>query len=92
MGALKLPTAAQVASIRIIGGAGGDGHRANFCSDRGLGGGGGGLGGGDGTGESEDDYESTDDVFHDGIPQKLYFFLSISLDRFDGLRLRSTWK
>jgi hypothetical protein len=69
----KLPATADVAGIRRIGGAHGDRSSTGLRDDRGLGGGGGGLGGGSGTGEGEDDYESADDVFHDWIPQKLYF-------------------
>ena len=70
----ELPSTADIAGIGGIGGAHGNRSSAELRGDdRGLGGGGGGLGGGSGTGESEDDYESADDVFHDWIPQKLYF-------------------
>ncbi len=45
-----------------------------------LGGGGGGLRGGNCTGEDEDNDEGADDVFHSGIPLKLYLLKKISLD------------
>jgi hypothetical protein len=54
----------------------GDGHFV-------LGGGGGGLGGGNCSGEDEDGDEGTNDMFHSGIPLKLYLQKKISLDKPD---------
>lgn len=72
--AIELPTTTKIASIGGVRGASGRRHRAELGdSDRCLGRSGGGLSGSCCTGESEDDDESADDVFHDWIPQKLYF-------------------
>lgn len=87
----KLPTAAQIASIGGIGGAGRGGQGAGLGDDDHVAGGGVGGGsdlrGGSGASEGEDDDESADDVLHDEIPRKLYFSLSILLDRFDRLSI-----
>jgi hypothetical protein len=39
--------------------------------------------GGDGSSEDEDEDEGSDDVFHNGIPLKLYVQKKISLDKQD---------
>jgi hypothetical protein len=44
-------------------------------------GGGRGLSGGNCSGEDEDDDEGTNDMFHNGIPLKLYSQKKISLDK-----------
>ena len=60
-----LATLGHSASIRIIGSAHGDGHRAGLSdNDFGLAGGGGDLGGGGCSGEYQDDDEGANDVFH----------------------------
>lgn len=86
----ELPSTTEIALIWGIRWAHGNRSSAGLRGGDNAGGGGGGLAGCSGTGEGEDDDEGADDVFHDGIPQKLYFNLSILLDRFDGLSLRWT--
>jgi hypothetical protein len=46
-----------------------------------LGGGVGDLGGGNGTGEDEGDDEGANEMFHNGIPLKLYSQKKICLDK-----------
>ena len=48
-----------------------------------LGRGGGDLGCGDCAGEGEDDYDGSDEMFHSGIPLKLYLRKKIFLDKPD---------
>jgi hypothetical protein len=80
-----LASLSHAAGVWIIGRAGrdrqhaGPGHSDLFCRGRG----GGGLCGGDGTGEDEDDNERANDMFHSGIPLKLYSRKKISLDKPD---------
>lgn len=83
---VTVPLAAEThtAGVGIVGSARGDRQHAGAGrGDLVLGGGGGGLGGGSYTGEDEDDDESADDVFHSGIPLKLYLQKKISLDKPD---------
>jgi hypothetical protein len=77
----KLPGGTQTAGIGIIRSAAGNRQHAGAGSDElVLGRGGGGLRGGSYTGEDEDDNDGADDVFHNGIPLKLYLLKKISLD------------
>jgi len=52
-----------------------------------LGGGGGGLGCGNCSGEDEDGDEGTNEMFHSGIPLKLYLQKKISLDKPDEITI-----
>jgi hypothetical protein len=80
----KLAAKTHAASVRIIRSAAGDREYADLSGgDLVLGGGGGGLGGGDCAGKNQDDDESADEVFHSGIPLKLYLQKKISLDKPD---------
>jgi hypothetical protein len=78
----RLPTKTHSAGVGIIRRAGRNRENAHAgCSDLVLSGRGGrDLGGCSGAGEDEDDNESTDEMFHNGIPLKLYLQIKISLD------------
>jgi hypothetical protein len=68
--------------IGIIRSAHGNGKHADLgCGNLVLGGGGRGLGGSNGSGEDEDDDEGANEMFHNGIPLKLYSQKKISLDK-----------
>jgi hypothetical protein len=68
-------------SIRIVGWAGRDWQHADLgCCHLVAGGSGRGLGRGNCTGEDESDDESADEVFHSGIPLKLYLRKKFFLD------------
>ena len=72
----------QTAGIGIVRSAHGNGKHAYLGrSYLVLGGGGGGLGGSNGSGEDEDDDEGANEMFHNGIPLKLYSQKKISLDK-----------
>ncbi len=78
----KLATSGNTAGIRVVRSAHGNRQHAGTCSgDLVLGGGGGGLGGSNGSGKDEDDDEGANDMFHNGIPLKLYSQKKISLDK-----------
>ena len=82
--ARDLAAESHSAGIRIIRSAAGDGQHADLGdSHLVFGGSGGGLGGSNCTGEDEDGDEGADDVFHSGIPPKLYLLEKISLDNPD---------
>ena len=84
LGAKKLAALRHTTGVRIVRSAGGNRNRADAGgNDLVLGGGGGGLGGGGYTGEDEGEDEGADDVFHSGIPLKLYLLKKISLDKPD---------
>jgi len=77
-----LPAETHTAGVGIVRSAGGNREHADaggddlvFC------GGGRDLGGGNCTGEDEYGDEGADDVFHSGIPLKLYSQKKISLDK-----------
>ena len=79
---VKLATETHTAGVGIVRSAGRNGEHAD--AGRGnlvLGGGGRGLRGGNCTGEDEHGDEGTDDMFHSGIPLKLYSQKKISLDK-----------
>jgi len=72
----------HAACVGVVRSAHGNGKHADLGhSDLVLGGGGGGLGGSNGSGEDEDDDEGANDMFHNGIPLKLYSQKKISLDK-----------
>jgi hypothetical protein len=78
----ELVTSAHAAAVWIVGRAGRNGKHTDLGhSDLVLGGGGGGLGGGNCSGEGEDDDEGANDMFHNGIPLKLYSQKKICLDK-----------
>jgi hypothetical protein len=78
----RLAALSHTAGIGIIRRAARDGKHAGAGGDNlVLGGGGGGLGGSNSTGEDEGDDEGTDEMFHNGIPLKLYSQKKISLDK-----------
>jgi hypothetical protein len=78
----ELPGSSQAASVRIVGRTHRDREHAHFGDgDLILGGGGRGLSGGNCSGEDQDDDEGADDMFHNGIPLKLYSQKKISLDK-----------
>ena len=73
---------AHAACVWIVRRAGRDGkHAGANGGDLVLGSSGRGLGGSDCTSEGEDDDDSADEVFHSGIPLKLYLLKKISLDK-----------
>jgi hypothetical protein len=77
----RLATETHTAGVGIVRSAGGNGEHADTGSDDlVLGGGGRGLRGGNCTGENEGDDEGANDMFHNGIPLKLYLLKKISLD------------
>jgi hypothetical protein len=79
---------AHAAGIWIVRSAGRNWYNADAGGcDLVLGGSGGGLRGGSCTGEDEDDDEGTNDVFHIGIPLKLYLQKKISLDKPDDVTI-----
>jgi hypothetical protein len=79
-----LATETHTAGVGIIWSAGRNGkHAGARGDDLVLGGSGGGLRGGNCTGEDEGNDEGTDDMFHSGIPLKLYLLKKISLDNAD---------
>jgi hypothetical protein len=79
---LALAALGHATGVGIVRSAHGDREHADAGrGDFVLGGGGRGLGGSDCTGEDEDGDEGTDDVFHSGIPLKLYSQKKISLDK-----------
>ena len=71
----------ETAGIRIVGSAARDGEHAGTRDGDLVLGGGGGVRGGNCSGEDEDGDESADDMFHSGIPLKLYSQKKISLDK-----------
>ena len=74
----------HAAGIGIVGGAGGNrDHADSGRSNLVLGGGRGGLSGGSYASEDQNDDEGTNDMFHSGIPLKLYLQKKISLDKPD---------
>jgi len=78
---MELAAETHTARIGIVGGAGGNGKHAGACGDDlVMSGGGRDLGGGGCTGEDENGNEGANDVFHSGIPLKLYLLKKISLD------------
>jgi hypothetical protein len=78
----ELPGSSHTAGIGIVRSAHGNGKHADFGDgDLVLGGGGGGLGGSNGSGEDEDGDEGTNEMFHNGIPLKLYSLKKICLDK-----------
>ena len=78
----ELPRSSHTAGVRIVRSAHGNGKHAYFGDGNlVLGGGGGGLGGSNGSGEDEDDDEGANDMFHNGIPLKLYSQKKICLDK-----------
>src|ERR1700732_36090 len=80
----ELPGCSHTAGVRIVGCAAGDGEHADLGDgDLVLGRGGGGLGGSNCSGEDEDDDEGANELFHSGIPLKLYSQKKISLDKPD---------
>ena len=81
-GKIKLSSLSHAAAVRIIRSAHGNGKHAHLGhSDLVLGGGGGSLCGSNCSGEDEDDDEGANDMFHNGIPLKLYSQKKISLDK-----------
>jgi hypothetical protein len=86
--ALKLAAETHTAGVRIIRSAHGNRKHADLSGgDLVLSGSGGGLGGSNCSGEDEDGDESADDMFHDGIPLKLYSQKKISLDKANGVTI-----
>jgi hypothetical protein len=84
IGGKNLSALSHSTSIGIIWRA--NGHRKHAgagCDDLVLGRGGGGLGCGGYTGEDEGEDEGANDMFHSGIPLKLYSQKKISLDKPD---------
>jgi hypothetical protein len=80
----ELTALSHTAGIGIVWGAGGNRDHADSGRDNlVLGRSGRNLGGGNCTGEDEDDDEGTNDMFHSGIPLKLYLQKKISLDKPD---------
>jgi hypothetical protein len=78
---LDLPAKTHTAGVRIVWSTCRDWENADAgCGDFVLGGRGRDLRGGDCTGEDEDGDEGADDMFHSGIPLKLYLLKKISLD------------
>ena len=74
----------HTAGIGVVGRAHRNRQHAGACgSDLILSGGGGDLGGSNCSGEDEDDDGGANDVFHNGIPLKLYLQKKISLDKPD---------
>jgi hypothetical protein len=70
--------------VRIVWSAGRNRDHADAGSDNlVLGGSRGGLRGGSYTGEDEGEDEGANDMFHNGIPLKLYLLKKISLDKPD---------
>jgi hypothetical protein len=81
-GELGLITSAHAASVGIVRRAARNRQHAGAGrSDLVLSGGGGSLGGGNCSREDEDDDEGANDMFHNGIPLKLYSQKKISLDK-----------
>jgi hypothetical protein len=77
-------TEAHTAGIGIVRRATRNGEHAGARGNNlAFGGGGGGLGGSNCTGEDEDDDEGANEMFHSGIPLKLYLQKKISLDKPD---------
>jgi hypothetical protein len=75
-------------AVWVVGWAHGHRQHADFGEgDLILGGGGGGLSGGNGTGENQDDDEGAYNMFHNGIPLKLYSQKKISLDKANGVTI-----
>jgi hypothetical protein len=86
--ACGLSLASHTAGVRIVGSAAGDWEHADLGdSDLVLGGGGRGLGGSNCTGEDEDGDEGTNEMFHSGIPLKLYSQKKICLDKANGVTI-----
>jgi hypothetical protein len=84
----ELLSGTQTAGVWIVGWAGRNRQHAGAGgSDPVLGGGGGGLGGGSCTGENQDDDEGANEMFHNGIPLKLYLQKKISLDKPDEITI-----
>jgi len=72
----------HTASVGIIRRAGGNREAADLGhGDLVMGSGEGGLGGGNCTGEDEDGNEGANELFHSGIPLKLYSQKKICLDK-----------
>jgi hypothetical protein len=85
---LELPAETHTTGIGIVWSAAGDGHHADAGgNDLVLGGGGGGLGGSNCTGENQDDDEGADEMFHSGIPLKLYSQKKICVDKANGVTI-----
>jgi hypothetical protein len=83
-----LASLGHTASVGIVGSAAWDrehaGARGNNLA---VCGGGGGLRGSNCTGEDEDDDEGANEMFHSGIPLKLYLQKKISLDKPDEITI-----
>jgi hypothetical protein len=62
-------------------------HAGARYGDLVVGGGGGGLGGGNGSGEDQGDDEGANELFHNGIPLKLYSQKKICLDKANGVTI-----
>jgi hypothetical protein len=81
----QLASSSQAASVRIVRRTHRDREHADLGDDSLISGGGGrglsGLSGGNCSGEDEDDDEGAYDMFHNGIPLKLYSQKKISLDK-----------
>jgi hypothetical protein len=80
----ELLGSSHTAGVWIVRSTAGDRKHADFRDgDFVLGGGGGGLGGSNCSGEDESDDEGANEMFHSGIPLKLYSQKKISLDKPD---------
>ena len=85
---MGLATLSHTAGIGIVGSTHGDREAANLGDgDLVLGGSQRDLGGGSCTGEDEDGNEDANDVFHNGIPLKLYSQKKICLDKANGVTI-----
>jgi hypothetical protein len=77
----------HTAGVRIVRSAAGDREHTDLGDGDLVVSGGGGLGGSNGSGEDEDDDEGANDMFHNGIPLKLYSQKKISLDKANGVTI-----
>ena len=85
---VPLATETHTAGVGIVWSAHGNWeHRGAGSDDLVLGGGGGGLRGGNCSGEDQDGNEGANDMFHNGIPLKLYSRKKISLDKANGVTI-----
>jgi hypothetical protein len=85
---VELATLSNTAGIGIVRSAAGNREHADLSDgDLVLGGSGRGLGGSDCSGEDQDGDEGANDMFHNGIPLKLYSQKKISLDKANGVTI-----